>query len=937
MGQIRQADAEAVYGRLQVLYTLWNDGSRPPPGALSFRDAHCFIIGAGTFASDTSQLDPAEATVRWLLAGEKLTNTLVICFSNEVVWLTSEKKTRYLFPLLQCQTQRTHLVSGRRPGVPPISLQQRSPESITMLLDRLSKFGERSLAAVYTPDKGSLLEEWCSAAAARKIFYFDMTHELSYVATVRARSEIEVIGEAAVETLRGVEFLCSQCVKHYDAGEQASLPYMLDTLEKTSKLKWPFGYNPLVESGGNYSVKPRDKTAIPPSPPPHHHHPTTLSYDAIIISMGLRRRGLHTNVCRTLLFDPEPHILRAYTLLKAVRKRVLHAIKPGVPASEIYLAAKDEIHRQAPHLWPHFVKSAGHSIGFVFRDKAVQLTERCSAKLLEGQVLAVRLGFAGLSRTAHPSEEDIKPRVKGLDMPLRPPVSLLLADMVSVSYNRDVHDSTSGRARRARCWTPLSNTLHVQLRLLSTKRPSPPLPAEVLEIIFGFLDCKSLGAASRACRLWSTIGWHCVNLAAGRDMIRWKIDTFAAPAAVGMRNSFIQSDGFHTAAGGTFAPSDLGRLATPIRVLGSFKQQRHQAIRKLILEGCRVGEYIQPKEFDVLRNMPFLRHLDCNHIKIGTMAAASYIVKILAAVLRRPDCRLETLELAGASLSGNHVETLMSGLVHNTSLTTLRLQENPIGDRGARALASAFARRVNPEGVNAQGVHNPERVHNTEGVNNTTVTSCPLGPVGVPNLLHRGTLITSEGASVLQGVLDSGRSIVFNAPVHHNPRYTNMGVEVVQRVYHGQHRHGIHAARYHDRVQDHQPLDAEDEDEEDEHDSDDSDDSHRDNDADGHADADSDDASFDQLDRHYREGFNYDSFDEEDDRLASSHYFERMPTGAGPAAGGDVKDAMQHGVAAASSVGAQVSGPQQAMHHQSGDGSDHDAGANVPPPVDEYL
>lgn len=66
----------------------------------------------------------------------------------------------------------------------------------------------------------------------------------------------------------------------------------------------------------------------------------------------------------------------------------------------------------------------------------------------------------------------------------------------------------------------------------------------------------------------------------------------------------LQSDGFHTTGGGNFAPDEITKLGVTVKVLGSFKRDRHSAIRELILEGLTVGTYIQPSEFSVLYKMP---------------------------------------------------------------------------------------------------------------------------------------------------------------------------------------------------------------------------------------------------------------------------------------------------------------------------------------------
>lgn len=92
---------------------------------------------------------------------------------------------------------------------------------------------------------GELVSQWCIEAQRRKMLYHDMTHELAELATVRSKHEVAVIGEAAAEALRGVEWFCSRCVGHQGAGEAVSLEYLLDEFKSAKPLKWPLAYAPV--------------------------------------------------------------------------------------------------------------------------------------------------------------------------------------------------------------------------------------------------------------------------------------------------------------------------------------------------------------------------------------------------------------------------------------------------------------------------------------------------------------------------------------------------------------------------------------------------------------------------------------------------------------------------------------------------------------------
>jgi hypothetical protein len=60
MEVIRRKDADVVFTRLQSLYHLWDDGATVSAGSFSFREAHCFVLGAGVFSKDEAVLDANE-------------------------------------------------------------------------------------------------------------------------------------------------------------------------------------------------------------------------------------------------------------------------------------------------------------------------------------------------------------------------------------------------------------------------------------------------------------------------------------------------------------------------------------------------------------------------------------------------------------------------------------------------------------------------------------------------------------------------------------------------------------------------------------------------------------------------------------------------------------------------------------------------------------
>ena len=158
----------------------------------------------------------------------------------------------------------------------------------------------------------------------------------------------------------------------------------------------------------------------------------------------------------------------------------------------------------------------------------------------------------------------------------------------------------------------------------------------------------------------------------------------------------------------------------PLDVLGTFTQLRHSNITFLSLAECgRIREH----ELRALRTLTRLQSLNLNFTGIGGRDPIP-ACRQLAAHLATPRCALTRLEVAGTAIHGAGLVALLQGLETNTSLVFLRLQENPIGDSGAFALANFVAAT-------------------------TTVKRIPLGPMGNVGLLSRGTRIGQTGLDAL--------------------------------------------------------------------------------------------------------------------------------------------------------------------------------------------
>ncbi|XP_072891321.1 NACHT, LRR and PYD domains-containing protein 3-like isoform X2 [Hemitrygon akajei] len=105
-------------------------------------------------------------------------------------------------------------------------------------------------------------------------------------------------------------------------------------------------------------------------------------------------------------------------------------------------------------------------------------------------------------------------------------------------------------------------------------------------------------------------------------------------------------------------------------------------IKHLDLERCRIQcEGIQ-------RLGPGLHK--CQELRLGRNELGDSGVKLLSAALRNPECKIQKLELIDVGLTDSSGEDLASALSTNPSLTELSLSSNKLGDSGVKLVSAAL-------------------------------------------------------------------------------------------------------------------------------------------------------------------------------------------------------------------------------------------------------
>ena len=121
-------------------------------------------------------------------------------------------------------------------------------------------------------------------------------------------------------------------------------------------------HQPIVQSGGSYSLKP---SAI------SDDHP--LSQDIIICSVGVRYASYCAALARTFFINPSLFQQRCYAALTEVESAVIKRLVPGAVLGEVYDYAVALLNEKAPFLLPHFMKECGTGIGLEFRESSLRI------------------------------------------------------------------------------------------------------------------------------------------------------------------------------------------------------------------------------------------------------------------------------------------------------------------------------------------------------------------------------------------------------------------------------------------------------------------------------------------------------------------------------------------------------------------------------------
>jgi nucleosome binding factor SPN SPT16 subunit len=110
-------------------------------------------------------------------------------------------------------------------------------------------------------------------------------------------------------------------------------------------------YTPIIQSGGEYNLKPNACSNNEP-----------MEFGTIIFSLGARYRSYCSNIARTIFINPDKEQESIFELLIEVQKECFNHLKPERELSTVYQAAVSFIEAKRPDLIPNFVSSCGFGV-----------------------------------------------------------------------------------------------------------------------------------------------------------------------------------------------------------------------------------------------------------------------------------------------------------------------------------------------------------------------------------------------------------------------------------------------------------------------------------------------------------------------------------------------------------------------------------------------
>ncbi|KAI0048191.1 FACT complex subunit SPT16 [Auriscalpium vulgare] len=400
-----ELNKDLINARLKTILDAWTKAGKNDEFS-TIADVDAIFLAAG----EDEPIRKGTAFQTWLL-GFEFPSTLILLQKDKVYILCSVSKARILE---QWQKSKT-------PIPIEIFVQAKAKDPPTDALPKfLEAFASHQRLGALTKEtySGKLIDEWNKALSAveKKPEIADIALSISAFMAVKDDDELKATRIAANltstllthyvavkletildrETKISHEVFAAQIEARIGSGDgdDAKGPDMKvwskgRGLNDVDWLATEYCYSPIIQSRsseGGYDLK---STAESTEDDMAHK-------GVFLVSVGMRYKGYCANVGRTFIVDPDKDQESIYNFLLGLQTDLLHKMKDGAVARELYHYALSTVKKQKPELEKHFVKNIGFGIGMEFRDSSFLLSPKNARQLKANMVFNVSIGFADL-------------------------------------------------------------------------------------------------------------------------------------------------------------------------------------------------------------------------------------------------------------------------------------------------------------------------------------------------------------------------------------------------------------------------------------------------------------------------------------------------------------------------------------------------------------
>ena len=336
-----------------------------------------------------------------LLFGYEFPDTICVAAGNEMLVFASAKKLQYL---------QGAATLSEAPGAPVrIRLLPREKgddtvpanrAALDLLLAAIAAAGNKVGTFARDPTDGPIAQAWRAELDRAGATPVDATRGAEGFLAVKdatALEETRAAGKLACSTMKRV--MVKVMEDTIDVGENTTnrkvaekLKAIVDEREKLERNgvaidtdNFDSALPAQVQSGGRYTIAIADQQG--PNAGSSDEHP--FSYDVIVMSVGMRYKGMRSLCARTYMVDPTPGMKKIYDAIEGAHRHLISKLRPGAVIKDVCAEVRDALLQSGIPMTAKIGRNFGSGIGARLTDKFLTLNIKNEAVITEGMVFNV--------------------------------------------------------------------------------------------------------------------------------------------------------------------------------------------------------------------------------------------------------------------------------------------------------------------------------------------------------------------------------------------------------------------------------------------------------------------------------------------------------------------------------------------------------------------